>query len=114
MCDPMHGNTISTPNGLKTRPFDKIMSEVEQAFALHKSCGSTLGGMHLELTGEDVTECTGGARNLSHQDLERAYKSQGDRSEESRVGKECVSTGRYGWVAKNKQKETNTDRVIVP
>ena len=78
MCDPMHGNTISTPNGLKTRPFDRIMSEVEQAFAIHKACGSQLGGMHLELTGEDVTECTGGARNLSHADLERAYKSQVD------------------------------------
>ncbi|WP_043112123.1 class II 3-deoxy-7-phosphoheptulonate synthase [Solimonas flava] len=78
MCDPMHGNTISTPNGLKTRPFDKIMSEVEQSFAIHAACGSHLGGVHLELTGEDVTECTGGARNLSHQDLERAYKSQVD------------------------------------
>jgi 3-deoxy-7-phosphoheptulonate synthase len=78
MCDPMHGNTIATPNGLKTRPFDKIMSEVEQAFAIHGACGSTLGGMHLELTGEDVTECTGGARNLSHLDLERAYRSQVD------------------------------------
>lgn len=78
MCDPMHGNTISTPNGLKTRPFENIMSEVEQAFALHKACGSHLGGMHLELTGEDVTECTGGARNLSHEDLERAYRSTVD------------------------------------
>jgi len=78
MCDPMHGNTISTPNGLKTRPFDRIMSEVEQSFAIHKACGSRLGGVHLELTGEDVTECTGGARNLSNTDLERAYKSQVD------------------------------------
>lgn len=78
ICDPMHGNTISTPNGLKTRPFEKIASELEQAFVLHKACGSHLGGVHLELTGEDVTECTGGARNLLHGDLERAYKSQVD------------------------------------
>ncbi|MFT4046569.1 MAG: 3-deoxy-7-phosphoheptulonate synthase class II [Solimonas sp.] len=78
MCDPMHGNTIAAPNGLKTRPFDRIIAEVEQAFAIHKACGSQLGGVHLELTGEDVTECTGGARNLSHEDLERAYKSQVD------------------------------------
>ncbi|NKF23376.1 class II 3-deoxy-7-phosphoheptulonate synthase [Solimonas marina] len=78
MCDPMHGNTITAPNGLKTRPFERVASEVEQAFAIHKACGSRLGGVHLELTGEDVTECTGGARNLSHEDLERAYKSQVD------------------------------------
>jgi 3-deoxy-7-phosphoheptulonate synthase len=78
VCDPMHGNTISTPNGLKTRPFDRILAEVEQAFAIHKGCGSRLGGVHLELTGEDVTECTGGARNLSHADLERAYRSTVD------------------------------------
>lgn len=78
ICDPMHGNTISTPNGLKTRPFDKILSEVEQSFAIHKACDSRLGGVHLELTGEDVTECTGGARNLSHADLERAYRSTVD------------------------------------
>ncbi len=78
ICDPMHGNTISTPNGLKTRPFAKILSEVEQAFSIHKAFGSRLGGVHLELTGEDVTECTGGARNLSHEDLERAYRSTVD------------------------------------
>ncbi|MBI3171991.1 MAG: 3-deoxy-7-phosphoheptulonate synthase, partial [Hydrocarboniphaga effusa] len=78
LCDPMHRNTISTPNGLKTRPFDKILSEVEQSFSIHKACGSRLGGVHLELTGEDVTECTGGARNLAHADLERAYRSTVD------------------------------------
>ncbi|SEQ66809.1 3-deoxy-D-arabinoheptulosonate-7-phosphate synthase [Solimonas aquatica] len=78
LCDPMHGNTISTPNGLKTRPFEKILSEVEQSFAIHAACGAQLGGVHLELTGEDVTECTGGARNLSNADLERAYRSTVD------------------------------------
>ncbi len=78
VCDPMHGNTISTDNGLKTRPFESILSELMQAFDLHAACGSHLGGVHLELTGEDVTECTGGARNLSATDLERAYRSTVD------------------------------------
>lgn len=78
LADPMHGNTQSTSNGLKTRPFADIASELQQAFALHKQCGTRLGGVHLELTGEDVTECTGGARQLSELDLERAYKSTVD------------------------------------
>lgn len=78
MCDPMHGNTQSTSNGLKTRRFDDILGEVNAAFAIHSRCGSHLGGVHLELTGEDVTECVGGARNLTEKDLERAYKSSVD------------------------------------
>jgi len=78
LCDPMHGNTRSTSNGLKTRSFDDILSEVTQAFAIHQRCGSHLGGLHLELTGEDVTECLGGARALNEKDLERAYRSQVD------------------------------------
>ncbi|MGH8462237.1 MAG: class II 3-deoxy-7-phosphoheptulonate synthase [Stenotrophobium sp.] len=78
LCDPMHGNTQSTASGIKTRPFDAILSELTQAFEIHAACGSHLGGVHLELTGEDVTECTGGARNLTDTDLERAYKSTVD------------------------------------
>ena len=78
LCDPMHGNTQSTGNGLKTRRFDDILGEVEQSFAIHAACGSKLGGVHLELTGEDVTECLGGARDLTEADLERAYRSQVD------------------------------------
>jgi 3-deoxy-7-phosphoheptulonate synthase len=78
LCDPMHGNTQTTPGGLKTRPFDDILSELSQAFAIHRDAGSRLGGVHLELTGEDVTECTGGARNLSATDLQRAYRSEVD------------------------------------
>jgi 3-deoxy-7-phosphoheptulonate synthase len=78
LCDPMHGNTQTTPGGLKTRPFDDILSELTQAFAIHRDAGSRLGGVHLELTGEDVTECTGGARNLSATDLQRAYRSEVD------------------------------------
>lgn len=77
-CDPMHGNTISTATGVKTRRFEDVLGELEQAFAIHQECGSILGGVHFELTGEDVTECTGGARGLTEADLAIAYKSQVD------------------------------------
>jgi 3-deoxy-7-phosphoheptulonate synthase len=77
-CDPMHGNTRFTTGGTKTRHFDDILSELEQAFAIHRACGSRLGGVHFELAGEDVTECLGGARNLSDSDLKRAYRSEVD------------------------------------
>jgi 3-deoxy-7-phosphoheptulonate synthase len=76
--DPMHGNTETTPTGIKTRRFDKIISELEQSFEVHTELGSRLGGVHVELTGEDVTECIGGARGLVEADLERAYKSRVD------------------------------------
>ncbi|WP_125076695.1 3-deoxy-7-phosphoheptulonate synthase class II [Pseudoxanthomonas sp. SGT-18] len=78
VCDAMHGNTESTSNGYKTRRFANILSEVEQSFDLHAAAGTRLGGVHLELTGEDVTECTGGARELKDADLERAYRSTVD------------------------------------
>ena len=78
VCDPMHGNTESTADGTKTRRFDKIVAELESAFRVHASMGSRLGGVHLELTGENVTECTGGARGLTDRDLARAYKSTVD------------------------------------
>ena len=78
VCDPMHGNTETTPQGIKTRRFDNIVDELEQSFALHAKLGSRLGGVHVELTGEDVTECIGGARGLSESDLERAYKTRVD------------------------------------
>jgi len=74
-CDPMHGNTRQTAGGVKTRNFGDILSELEQAFDIHVANGSRLGGVHFELTGENVTECTGGARGLSEDDLGRAYKS---------------------------------------
>jgi len=78
ICDPMHGNTETASNGLKTRRFENIVSEVESAFRIHREMNSILGGVHFELTGDDVTECTGGARGLTDVDLERAYKSQVD------------------------------------
>ena len=74
-CDPMHGNTERTSNGLKTRKFEHILAELEQAFEIHRQLGSTLGGVHFELTGDNVTECTGGARGLDENDLKRSYKS---------------------------------------
>ena len=78
VCDPMHGNTESTADGTKTRRFDNIVAELEAAFRVHAELGSYLGGVHLELTGENVTECTGGARGLTDADLARAYKSTVD------------------------------------
>jgi 3-deoxy-7-phosphoheptulonate synthase len=77
-CDPMHGNTQLTADGTKTRHFDDIAGELEQAFAIHRGCGSFLGGVHIELTGENVTECLGGARNLVAADLKRDYRSEVD------------------------------------
>lgn len=77
-CDPMHGNTITTDDGIKTRSFDAILSELEQAFSLHEQADSILGGVHFELTGENVTECIGGARGLNEADLKIAYKSAVD------------------------------------
>jgi 3-deoxy-7-phosphoheptulonate synthase len=77
-CDPMHGNTETTPAGIKTRRFERIVGELEKAFALHEQIGSVLGGVHFEMTGEDVTECVGGARGLSERDLERSYRSTVD------------------------------------
>jgi len=77
-CDPMHGNTQTARNGIKTRSFDDIMSEIITAFRIHKEVGSRLSGIHLELTGEDVTECMGGPGNLTEADLARDYRSQVD------------------------------------
>ena len=77
-CDPMHGNTETTPQGRKTRRFEHILGELEQAFAIHQQIGSVLGGVHLELTGENVTECIGGARGLAAAELARAYRTQVD------------------------------------
>ncbi len=78
ICDPMHGNTETTANGYKTRRFDRILAELEQAFDVHTAEGSALGGVHFELSGDNVTECIGGARGLSEADLARAYESQVD------------------------------------
>ena len=77
-CDPMHGNTKSTVSGIKTRQFAEILSELQQAFEAHSAEGSTLGGVHFELSGENVTECVGGLSGVEEADLHLAYKSEVD------------------------------------
>jgi 3-deoxy-7-phosphoheptulonate synthase len=77
-CDPMHGNTTTTSSGLKTRSFEAILSELESSFDIHQSLGVPLGGVHFELTGEDVTECTGGASGITEADLSNNYASPCD------------------------------------
>jgi 3-deoxy-7-phosphoheptulonate synthase len=77
-CDPMHGNGETLSNGVKTRRFENIRGELDLAFDIHAARGTRLGGVHLELTGENVTECLGGARDLTETDLTRAYKSTVD------------------------------------
>ncbi len=77
-CDPMHGNTETMGNGIKTRSFDTILKELDSAFEIHQRMRSILGGVHFELTGENVTECIGGARGLAEEDLKAAYMSDVD------------------------------------
>ncbi|KQP23733.1 phospho-2-dehydro-3-deoxyheptonate aldolase [Methylobacterium sp. Leaf102] len=77
VCDPMHGNTISA-GGYKTRPFERVMQEIESFFGIHRAEGTIAGGIHLEMTGKDVTECTGGARALTADDLQDRYHTYCD------------------------------------
>ncbi len=77
-CDPMHGNTETVGGGRKTRRFENILSELETSFDIHAELGSYQGGVHFELSGDNVTECIGGARGLSEVDLDRAYESKVD------------------------------------
>ena len=77
-CDPMHGNTIKAANGFKTRTFDSVVKEVKNFFAVSQSEGSYAGGLHVEMTGQDVTECTGGAQKISEKDLSNRYRTHCD------------------------------------
>ena len=77
-CDPMHGNTVKAAGGFKTRPFDRIISELRTFFAVHREEGTYAGGVHLEMTGKNVTECTGGARAISEADLHDRYHTYCD------------------------------------
>jgi 3-deoxy-7-phosphoheptulonate synthase len=77
-CDPMHGNTIKSSSGYKTRPFDSILREVREFFAVHNAEGTIPGGVHFEMTGKDVTECTGGLRAVSDEDLSQRYHTACD------------------------------------
>jgi 3-deoxy-7-phosphoheptulonate synthase len=78
VCDPMHGNTETTASGIKTRRFEKVLAELETAFQVLTDCGAHLGGVHFELTGDNVTECLGGACGLTEADLSRDYRSPVD------------------------------------
>ncbi len=77
-CDPMHGNTIKSSTGYKTRPFDRVLKEVRTFFDVHRAEGTHAGGVHLELTGKDVTECLGGPQEISEQDLSSRYDTHCD------------------------------------
>ncbi|NQY82991.1 MAG: 3-deoxy-7-phosphoheptulonate synthase class II [Alphaproteobacteria bacterium] len=77
-CDPMHGNTVKASSGFKTRPFLSILKEVQEFFAIHRAMDTHPGGMHIEMTGKDVTECTGGAQDISDQDLRDRYHTHCD------------------------------------
>src|SRR5207344_2631204 len=77
-CDPMHGNTVSTAAGYKTRDFPRILAEVRSFFDVHEAAGSYAGGVHFEMTGQDVTECTGGAQGLTEAGLQARYHSACD------------------------------------
>ncbi|MEX2453583.1 MAG: 3-deoxy-7-phosphoheptulonate synthase class II, partial [Rhodospirillaceae bacterium] len=77
-CDPMHGNTIKSATGYKTRPFDRILAEVRGFFAVHRAEGTHAGGVHFEMTGQDVTECTGGAQAITDEGLSDRYHTHCD------------------------------------
>ncbi len=77
-CDPMHGNTIKSGSGYKTRPFNDVLSEVRAFFSIHRDKGTIPGGVHFEMTGQDVTECTGGLRALTDEDLSDRYHTACD------------------------------------
>ena len=77
-CDPMHGNMIKSSTGYKTRPFDWIMGEVRGFFAVHKAEGTHAGGVHVEMTGQEVTECTGGAQAITDEHLSSRYHTHCD------------------------------------
>jgi len=78
VCDPMHGNTIKASSGFKTRPLNNIISEIEQFFQIHRAEGSYPGGIHLEMTGQDVTECIGGIQEIKDSDLKSRYHTYCD------------------------------------
>tara|TARA_B110000003_G_scaffold131747_1_gene133853 strand:- start:6977 stop:8347 length:1371 start_codon:yes stop_codon:yes gene_type:complete len=77
-CDAMHGNTIKSSSGYKTRPFESVLREVQEFFAIHKAEGTVPGGVHFEMTGKDVTECTGGVRAVTDEDLSSRYHTACD------------------------------------
>ncbi len=85
-CDPMHGNTFTAPNGRKTRHFDAVLAEIVGFFDAHRGAGTWPGGVHVELTGDDVTECLGGEIDIAHDDLDTRYETMCDPRLNARQG----------------------------
>lgn len=77
-CDPMHGNTVKTVNGYKTRPFDRVLADIRSFFEVHRAEGTHAGGIHVEMTGKDVTECTGGVQAITEDRLGDRYQTHCD------------------------------------
>ena len=77
-CDPMHGNTVKASTGYKTRPFENIITETKKFFQVHDAEGTFAGGLHIEMTGQNVTECIGGAQNITDKDLSSRYHTHCD------------------------------------
>ena len=86
----MHGNTFALPSGHKTRRFDDVMTEIEGFFAAHREVGTWPGGVHLEFTGEDVTECLGGAEAVREEELENRYETLCDPRLNARQALDCA------------------------
>jgi 3-deoxy-7-phosphoheptulonate synthase len=78
VCDPMHGNTVEAVSGQKTRHFDDVLDEVTGSFEVHRALGTHPGGIHIEFTGDDVTECLGGGQYIAESDLEHRYETACD------------------------------------
>jgi 3-deoxy-7-phosphoheptulonate synthase len=78
ICDPMHGNTFEAPGGYKTRRFSDILAEVHGFFEVHRTLGTHPGGIHMELTGDNVTECVGGSHQIAEHDLPQRYETACD------------------------------------
>jgi 3-deoxy-7-phosphoheptulonate synthase len=89
-CDPMHGNTFTAPSGYKTRRFDDVMAEIEGFFAAHREVGTWPGGIHLEFTGENVTECLGGSEAVREEQLENRYETLCDPRLNARQALDCA------------------------
>jgi 3-deoxy-7-phosphoheptulonate synthase len=89
-CDPMHANTFAAPSGHKTRRFDDVMTEIEGFFAAHRAVGTWPGGIHLEFTGENVTECLGGSEAVREEQLQHRYETLCDPRLNARQALDCA------------------------
>ena len=110
-CDPMHGNTITSDTGYKTRPFERILSEVRTFFAIHRAEGTHAGGVHLEMTGQNVTECTGGARVITDADFKDRYHTRLRSQAQCRaINRSCFSACRSAQGGTNRPRAAAAGR----